>query len=73
MITTYTLVPRSHGQIAVHDARTGNMHRVLNHPGTLISAQVNGTVGMVTVQEIGHRTVRIYDLNTGNLTRAFQA
>lgn len=64
----YSLVPRSNGQIGVHDPRSGNVLYTISHQGSLISAQSSGPVGTIITNESGRKVVRTFDLRRGNVT-----
>ena len=70
--TVFTLAPRSQGQVAVHDALTGNLKRVINYHGRLVGIQVNGTTGVLMIQEIIGLHGHVYDLTNGALKSRFQ-
>ncbi len=71
--TVFTLAPRSNGQVAVHDARTGTLKRVINHHGRLVGTQVNGSVGVLMIQESIGLHGHVYDLTSGALKSRFSA
>jgi outer membrane protein assembly factor BamB len=70
--TVYTLVPRSNGQVAVLDARTGTLKRAINYHGSLISIQVSGSMGTLMIQEKIGLHGHVYDLTNGSLKSRFQ-
>ena len=71
--TVLTLAPRSNGQVAVHDARTGTLKRVINYHGHLVSTQVNGTTGVLLIQERIGLYGHVYNLTNGALQSRFRA
>jgi hypothetical protein len=71
--TVLALAPRSHGQVAVHDARTGTLKRVINYHGQLISTQVNGTTGVLLIRERIGLYGHVYNLTNGALQSRFRA
>lgn len=68
-----TLAPRSNGQVAVHDARTGTLKRVINYHGRLVGTQVNGTTGVLLIQERIGLYGHVYNLTNGALQSRFRA
>lgn len=72
-VTVYTLAPRSNGQVAVHDARTGTLKRVINYHGSLISTQVSGSMGVLMIQEKIGLYGHVYNLTNGALQSRFHA
>lgn len=70
--TVYTLAPRSNGQVAVLDARTGALKRVINHHGRLVNTQVSGSLGTLMIQEKIGLHGHVYDLTNGSLKSRFQ-
>jgi hypothetical protein len=70
--TVYTLAPRSNGQVAVLDARTGALKRVINHHGRLVNTQVSGSMGVLMIQEKIGLHGHVYDLTNGSLKSRFQ-
>ena len=71
--TVLTLAPRSHDQVAVHDARTGTLKRVLHYHGRLVGTQVNGTTGVWMIQETTGLYGHVYNLTNGALQSRFRA
>jgi hypothetical protein len=69
--TVYTLAPRSNGQVAVLDARTGALKRVINHHGRLVNTQVSGSLGTLMIQEKIGLHGHVYDLTSGALKSRF--
>lgn len=69
----YALAPRSNNQVAIHDARTGALKRVIQYHGKLINMQANGSMGVLTIQELGGVYCHTYDLNTATLKSRFRA
>ncbi len=69
--TVFTLAPRSNGQVAIHDAHTGNLKRVINYHGRLVSTQVNGSMGVLMIQESIGIHGHVYDLTNGALKSRF--
>jgi hypothetical protein len=71
--TVFSLAPRSNGQVAVHDARTGTLKRVINYHGSLISTQVSGSTGVLMIQEKIGLYGHVYNLTNGALQSRFRA
>lgn len=69
--TVFSLAPRSNGQVAVLDARTGTLKRVINHHGRLVSTQVSGSLGTLMIQEKIGLHGHVYNLTSGALKSRF--